>query len=102
MGCSSLILWDPRTWTIKNRIQNHSAAISGIVDLLDDQSLAVSSYDKKITIYNYRRAEATFTISGNKTTVSCLAVDSTGKKLISGGLDNYLSIWNIVRRSGRV
>ena len=55
MGCNSLILWDNKTWTVRSKIQAHSAAISGIVDLLDDQSLAVSSYDKKITIYNYRR-----------------------------------------------
>ena len=55
VGCNSLILWDNKTWTVRSKIQTHSAAISGIVDLLDDQSLAVSSYDKKITIYNYRR-----------------------------------------------
>lgn len=49
VGCNSVILWDTRTWTIKSKIQAHSAAISGIVDLMDDQTLASSSYDKKIT-----------------------------------------------------
>ena len=55
VGCSSVILWDTRTWTVRSKIQCHSAAISGIVDLLDDQSLGISSYDKKITIYNYKK-----------------------------------------------
>ena len=36
VGCSSLILWDIRSLTIKCRMQIHAAAISGIVDLLDD------------------------------------------------------------------
>ena len=102
VGCNSLILWDLRTCTIKSRVQSHSAAISGIVDLYDDQSIAISSYDKKITVYNYRKNEIMFNLSANRTAVSCLAMDSVGKKLVSSGLDNHLSVWNIIRRNGKV
>jgi WD40 repeat protein len=32
-GCSSLVLWDIRSWTMTSKIQAHSAAVTGIVDL---------------------------------------------------------------------
>jgi len=32
-GCSSLILWDVRTWTIASKAQVHAAAVTGILDL---------------------------------------------------------------------
>lgn len=32
-GCSSLILWDVRSWTIASKIQSHSAAVTAIIDL---------------------------------------------------------------------
>lgn len=43
-----------------------------------------------------------FNVMANKTAVACLAIDSTTRKLISGGLDNHLSVWNIMKRGGRV
>ena len=102
IGCNSVIFWDTRTWTIKNRLQAHTAAISGIIDMLDDQSLAISSYDKKITIYNYRVHEIIYSTADSKTAISCIALSSNGKRLVSGGLDNNLSVWTIMKRSGRV
>ncbi len=68
----------------------------------DEQSIATSSYDKKITVYNYRKNEIMFNLAANKTAVSCLTMDSVGKKLISSGLDNHISVWNIIRRNGKV
>lgn len=32
-GCSSLILWDTRTWSMHSKVQCHSAAVTAIVDL---------------------------------------------------------------------
>lgn len=34
-GCSSLIVWDTKNWTIYSKIQAHSAALTSIVDLQD-------------------------------------------------------------------
>lgn len=34
-GCSSLIVWDTKTWTIYSKIQSHTAALTSIVDLQD-------------------------------------------------------------------
>lgn len=32
-GCSSLVIWDIRNWSITSKIQAHTAAVTGIVDL---------------------------------------------------------------------
>ena len=54
-GCSCLILWDIRTWTISLRIQAHTAAVTSILDLEDGLHLLTGSYDKKVNIFNRRR-----------------------------------------------
>ena len=101
VGCSSLILWDIRSLTIRCKMQIHSAAISGIVDLADDETIVTCSYDKKISVFNYRTEKVVFSICANKTAVSCLGVSAEGRKVISSGFDNNISIWNIVKRNGR-
>jgi WD40 repeat protein len=35
-------------------MQNHSAAVTSIVDMGDGQTIISGSYDKKINIYNYK------------------------------------------------
>lgn len=55
-GCSALIIWEVRTWTIHNKIQTHTAALTSIVDLQDDEHLVTGGYDRKMVIYNYRQS----------------------------------------------
>lgn len=54
-GCSSLILWDIRSWTISKKIQSHTAAVTAIVDLEDGRHLVTGSYDKKMILFNHQK-----------------------------------------------
>lgn len=62
-GCGSVIIWDTKTWTIKNKITAHTAAVTCILDLNDGRNLVTGSYDKKINILDYRRSEIILNLS---------------------------------------
>jgi WD40 repeat protein len=98
-GCNSLILWDTKTWTIHSKIQNHTAAVTGIVDLEDGRNLVTGSYDKKIFFFSHAKSKLISTISNNKASVSSLIMSYDKTRLIASGLDNSLSVWNIHRKN---
>ena len=98
IGCNSLILWDIKTWTIKSKVQSHSAAISSIVNLQDDQHLITGSYDKKICVYSYREGGLKYTLPSNKSSVTSIVMNVDGSKMISCGLDHIINIWQVVKR----
>ena len=98
-GCSSVILWDTRSWSIISRIQAHSAAVTGIVDLHDGKHFATGSYDKKINIYNIGRNQVTSTLNNNRTSVTGMVMASSGNKLVTSGLDKSITVWSITRNA---
>lgn len=98
-GCSSLILWDTRTWNIQSKIACHTAAVTAIVDLQDGRHLVTGSYDKKINLFSHAKGKLINSLSNNKTSVTSMVMTSDKSRLISAGLDNSLSIWTIQRKN---
>lgn len=98
-GCSSLILWDTRTWSIQSKVACHTAAVTAIVDLEDGQHLVTGSYDKKINLFNHTKGKLITSLNNNKTSVTSMIMSSDKSRLISAGLDNSLSIWSILRKN---
>lgn len=102
-GCSSIILWDTSTWSIRMRIESHRAAVTSILDLQDNRSMISGSYDKTINVYNLSsEGKILFNLPVNKTSVTALLLNCTGSKLVSCGLDDSLNVWQVVRGSARV
>lgn len=97
-GCSSIVLWDVSNWNMRMRIESHRAAVTGIVDLQDGRGLASGSYDKTINVYNLAsEGKLAYTLPANKTSVTALLLNCNASKMISCGLDDTLSIWQLVR-----
>ena len=97
-GCSSIIIWDTKSWNIVSKMQHHSAAVTSIVDVGDGQTLISGSYDKKINVYNYRTATLQYSLPNNKSSVFSLLLNSSKTKLIAGVLDtgmNGMYVWDI-------
>jgi WD40 repeat protein len=97
-GCSCLILWDTKSWTITTRIQSHTAAVTAIVDLDDGRHLVTGSYDKKINLFNHAKSQLVMSMNNNRTSVTGMVMSSDKSKLVTSGLDNSLTVWNIIRK----
>ena len=98
-GCSSLILWDTKTWNMQTKVACHTAAVTAIVDLDDGRHLVTGSYDKKINLFNHAKGKSITTLSNNKTSVTSMVMTSDKMRLVSSGLDSSLSVWTIVRKN---
>jgi len=99
-GCSSLILWDLRSWTISSKIQAHTAAVTGILDLEDGRHVATGSYDKKINIFNMVKNQIVMSLNNNKTSVTGMVMTVDKSRLVTSGLDKSVTVWNIFRNKG--
>jgi COMPASS component SWD3 len=96
-GCSSLIVWDCKSWSVRSKVQLHSAAVTCIVDLQDSSNLATASYDRKINIFSYRKGAVLLTVNSCKAGIACMALSSDKHRLISSALDNSIAVWRITR-----
>lgn len=99
-GCSSLILWDIRSWTLISKIQAHVAAVTGILDLEDGRHIATGSYDKKINVYSMVKNQIAFSLNNNRTSVTGIVMSADKFKLVTSGLDKTVSVWSILRKNG--
>lgn len=52
IGECKIIIWDPVTWQPKYIFNGHQAAITGIIDLQDDNYILSAGYDKKMNVYS--------------------------------------------------
>ena len=95
-GCSTILLWELPSLTLRHRLEGHKAAVTAIVDLLDGQNIVSGSYDKKINVYNIKNGKTTYSVP-NKASVTGIVLNNVATKMISCGLDNTLSVWNIIR-----
>lgn len=98
-GCSSLVLWDTKSWTMHTKVQCHTAAVTAIVDLEDGRHLVTGSYDKKINLFSHAKGKIITTLSNNKTSVTSMVMTSDKRRVVSSGLDNSLSVWTIIRKN---
>lgn len=99
-GCSSLVLWDIRSWGMTSKVQAHSAAVTGILDLEDGRHIATGSYDKKINVFSMQKNQIILSLNNNRTSVTGMIMNADRSKLITSGLDKTVSVWSIMRRNG--
>ena len=59
---------------------------------------AFQHYHRRLWDAGTREADVTFT--GHKTSVSCLAWDRAGLRLVSGSRDNTVIVWDVVAECG--
>jgi WD40 repeat protein len=54
IGCSSIYVWDISTWTVRSKLNYHSAAISSITGIPNTDYIFSCSLDKTLKLYNYQ------------------------------------------------
>ena len=76
--------------------------MTSIVDLQDNRSLISGSYDKSIYVYNLNEeGKLLFNLPANKASVTAVLMNSNGSKLITCGLDDTVSVHQIMRGANR-
>ena len=102
LGCNTVVFWDTNTWTVRSKVQAHSAAVTSLLDLADGQTMVSGSFDKKINIINYNRSEVMYNMPVNKHSVTGIVLNANKNKMVSAGItdsQSSLSVWNISRRA---
>lgn len=76
--------------------------MTAIVDLQDNRSLISGSYDKTINVYNLNEdGKMVFNLPANRASVTSVLMNCNGNKLITCGLDDTVSVHQIMRGSNR-
>jgi len=72
--------------------------VTAIVDLQDNRSLVSGSYDKSINVYNLNdEGKMLFNLPANRASVTAVLMNCKGNKLITCGLDDTISVHQIMR-----
>jgi WD40 repeat protein len=76
-------------------ITGHSSWVTSVAISPDGQTLASSSEDKTIKLWNLRTGELLHTLTGHSDKVTSVAISSDGQTLASGSLDKTIKLWNL-------
>ncbi|KAK5150312.1 hypothetical protein LTR04_006849 [Oleoguttula sp. CCFEE 6159] len=93
-------IWDPRTPQRAAMTFNHAAAIESVLPLLDGTTLLASA-DNQISVLDIVAAKPLQLLKNHQKTVTSLSLASNGTRVVSGGLDGHVKIfetasWNVV------
>ncbi|WP_414589151.1 AAA-like domain-containing protein, partial [Scytonema sp. PCC 10023] len=79
----------------KNRLEGHTAKVLSVAFSPDGKTLAFTSDDNTIKLWNISTLKQISTLSGHTREVFSVAFSPNGKILASASLDNTIKLWNI-------
>ncbi|KAH9900068.1 WD40 repeat-like protein [Xylariomycetidae sp. FL2044] len=93
-------LWDPRTPSKAVMTFKHAAPIEDVLPLPSGTTVLASA-ENQISVLDLVAAKPQHVISNHQKTVTSLSLASNGRRLVSGGLDGHVKIfettgWNVV------
>ena len=100
---------DVTFWDLRKKEKNKSLVIDSkkkievtciAANPSDTRLLAVGYGDGSIRLWDVTTREAEVTFTGHKTSVTCLAWDKPGLRLVSGSRDNNVIVWDVVAECG--
>jgi WD40 repeat protein/serine/threonine protein kinase len=79
------------------RLEGHEGYITGVAYSGDGATIATSSWDDTVRLWDGKTGEGTGVLRGHKDTVQCVALSQDGKYVASGSIDKTAIVWE---RSG--
>ncbi len=79
----------------RNRLEDHTGAVSSVALSSDGKTLASGSYDNTIKLWDVATGKLLQTLSGHSSWVLSVAWSSDGKTLASGSDDNTIKLWDV-------
>ena len=87
-----------KVWTTDGTIVQdlkHPAGVTAADFSPDGRTVATTSYDGMLRIWNLEGGSLTRTITAGSNTLWCLAFSPDGKTVASAGEDRVVSLWNV-------
>ncbi|MBE7504484.1 MAG: protein kinase [Verrucomicrobiales bacterium] len=79
----------------------HGGRITGVVFAADGHTLATSSMDHSLRLWDFATGRATATLQGHRNEVWALTFSADGRMLASGGKDGSVKLWTTQRAASR-
>lgn len=73
---------------------DHQMPVQALLWLGPHQTLATASLDKTVRLFDLVQLQRTHVLSGHTKGVTCLEYNPKLQMLLSGGFDNYISLWD--------
>lgn len=94
-----LIIWDFKNYEIGKKL-SVSAPIRCLM-LIGSESRLIACIGKNIVFYKFRGLKEVETFQGHTSSVSCIALSSNEKVMVSGSFDNLIIVWDLVSSNER-
>lgn len=88
-----ICIWDGKTGVYRTAIGSNGCELHSISP--DDQSLATSSADGTVAIWNTRNWHLTQKLIGHRGKILCVEFSPDGKHIASASHDKYIGIWEL-------
>ncbi|XP_022656583.1 WD repeat-containing protein 3-like isoform X2 [Varroa destructor] len=97
--CEDVILWDLKT---KQKLTVCKGDKSEAVRLcvLNGGLLAVGYADGTVKVFSFEDGSLRVALQGHRAGVTCMTLDPSGSKLVTGAKDGVIIVWDIVNESG--
>jgi WD40 repeat protein len=87
-------LWELATGKLVKSFPAHQQAITSLAFSPDGQTLASSSWDKTVKVWQ-TNGNLIHTLTGHEKVVNAIAISSDGKTLVSGSQDRTIRLWDL-------
>ncbi|XP_059621938.1 WD repeat-containing protein 3 [Phlebotomus argentipes] len=99
-GAEKLLIWDLRIGEKVLEITNEKHEVTVLRPSPDNLHIAVGYADGSVQIFEMDSRQSVGSFVVHRSAVSCLRYDTTGMKLLTGGLDTDLVVLDIVAEAG--